>query len=98
RCSMRGSHDQVYGGGLIFQTQSMVPVFHGLEVFGSRGPSPAGVKEILLRNAGKTIVRNLILSESPIVADSSALVSEIKFPRPAIADGACVIFLAQWFH
>ena len=75
-CSMRGSHDQVYGGCLVFQSQSVRSVFDCLEVLGSGGPTSSGIEKVFFQCAGENIVGNLIFLESTLVANSPR-----RFPR-----------------
>src|SRR5215469_15736999 len=49
RRGMGAGHNQVYGGRLVFQSQSVPAVFDSFEVFGCRSPPSACVEEILFR-------------------------------------------------
>src|SRR5579862_6687896 len=95
---MWGSHNQVYGGGFVFQSQSVWAGFDGLEVLRCRCPSSISVEKILFGLARETVFGNLIFLESALVADASTTIPEIEFTGGAVTDGANVVFLAQRFH
>ena len=90
---VRASHDQVYGGGLIFQSQTVRAFFGGFEVFCRRSPAAICVEEVLAEGTVERIIRDLVFLETAFVANPPSLVAQVQLSGGAIAHGAGMILL-----
>src|SRR5438105_4974702 len=66
RC-VGASHDQVYGGSFVFQTQSVRTILDRFEVLRRRGPASVGIKIIFFHLSREGVIANLTFLEPAFI-------------------------------